>query len=62
MEECQVVNRNIVARTIRVKRLESNSMISAEIPVFKGIAIPEIDSHVVCMFTNGKGYMIGELE
>ncbi|WP_036217013.1 hypothetical protein [Lysinibacillus sphaericus] len=62
LEECQVVNVDPAARTIRVKRLESNDMVSGEIQVFKGAMLPEIDATVVCSFSNGKSYMLGELE
>ncbi|MGE8036830.1 hypothetical protein [Lysinibacillus sp. NPDC093692] len=62
MEECQVVSVDEATRNIRVKRLESNDMVSREIQVFKGNELPEVDAHVVCSFTNGKGYMIGEIE
>ncbi|MGC7929815.1 hypothetical protein ACP3VS_14435 [Lysinibacillus sp. VIII_CA] len=62
LEECQVVNVDPSARTIRVKRLESNDMVSGEIQVFKGTMLPEIDATVVCSFSNGKSYMLGELE
>ncbi|MFI2133026.1 hypothetical protein ACH434_23705 [Lysinibacillus fusiformis] len=62
LEECQVVNVDAAARTIRVKRLESNDMVSGEIQVFKGVVLPEIDATVVCSFANGKSYMLGELE
>jgi len=56
------VNVDAAARTIRVKRLESNDMVSGEIQVFKGAMLPEIDATVVCSFSNGKSYMLGELE
>lgn len=62
LEECQVVNVDAAAGTIRVKRLESNDMVSGEIQVFKGTMLPEIDATVVCSFSNGKSYMLGELE
>ncbi|MBG9692708.1 hypothetical protein ABD91_18190 [Lysinibacillus sphaericus] len=62
LEECQVVNVDPVARTIRVKRLESNDMVSGEIQVFKHTTLPEIDAFVVCSFSGGKSYMLGELE
>ncbi|MCG7435572.1 hypothetical protein [Lysinibacillus fusiformis] len=62
LEECQVVNVDAAERTIRVKRLESNDMVSGEIQVFKGTMLPEIDATVVCSFSNGKSYMLGEIE
>lgn len=62
LEECQVVNVNVATRTIRVKRIESNDIVSAEFAVFKGQALPEVNAFVVCSFSKGKSYLIGELE
>lgn len=62
IEECKVVNVNLSTRTIRVERVECNNLVSGEIPLFKGMDIPSIDEFVVCIFSSGKGFLLGELE
>lgn len=62
VEECKVVQVNNGTGTIRVQRLERDNLMSGEIQVFKGVEIPQIDTHVVCVFGNGKGFLLGELE
>ena len=62
VEECKVVVSNAGKRTIRVERPAQGGMLSAEIPIFKGVDLPQVGSFVVCIFNGSSGYVIGELE
>lgn len=61
-EECKVVIVDSGKRTIRVERTNFGGMVSAEIPIFKGVDMPQVGSFVVCIFNGSSGYVIGELE
>ena len=50
VEECKVVVVNSGKRTIRVERIERDGLISAEIPVFKGVSLPQVNAYVTCIF------------
>lgn len=68
-EECVVVSVFPERGTVRVKREQSDGMISAELPLlFRGTlknqvySLPSIDEQVVCIFKNSSdGYVLGAI-
>lgn len=68
-EECTVVSVFPERGTVRVKREQSDGMISAELPViYRGTlknqeySLPSVEEQVVCIFKNNSdGYVLGAI-
>lgn len=66
MEECIVTSVYPERGTVRVKREQSDSTVSAELKIMyqwtlknQEYTMPEVDEHVVCIFNGSVGYVIG---
>jgi len=66
MEECTVSSVYPERGTVRVKREQSDGMISGEIRILfqwtlknQAYTMPAVDEHVVCIFDGSVGYVIG---
>lgn len=66
MEECTVTSVYPERGTVRVKREQSDGMISGEIRILfqwtlknQEYTMPAVDEHVVCIFDGSVGYVIG---
>lgn len=66
MEECTVSSVYPERGTVRVRREQSDGMISGELPILfqwtlknQEYTMPSVDEHVVCIFDGSVGYVIG---
>lgn len=66
MEECIVSSVYPERGTVRVKREQSDSMISEELKIMyqwtlknQAYTMPKVDEHVVCIFNGSVGYVMG---
>lgn len=68
MEECIVTQVYPERATVRVKREQSDGVISQELPILfqwtlknQAYSMPKIDEHVVCIFNGSNGYVLGSI-
>lgn len=68
MEECIVTSVYPERGTVRVKREQSDGVISAELPIIfqwtlknQAYSMPKVDEHVMCIFNDSVGYVIGAI-
>ncbi|MEY9975728.1 hypothetical protein [Lysinibacillus sp. RC79] len=66
MEECIVTSVYPERGTVRVKRVQSDGMISGELPIVfqwtlknQTYSMPRVEEHVMCIFNDSVGYVIG---
>lgn len=66
MEECIVSSVYPERGTVRVKREQSDGIVSQELPILfqwtlknQEYTMPSIDEHVVCIFNGSVGYVLG---